>query len=174
MLLKPDIKLKRVTDITPQILKSFDIKALLLDVDNTLSTHHSMVLTDGLNEWIESMKKSGIKLSLLSNSKEKRVKPFAEKIGLDYISLALKPLCFGFLRGVKFLNVEKSETAIVGDQIFTDILGGNACGIKTILLTPIKPESSMRFKFKRRLEKLVFKLYKIKDYNEKEQEKDVG
>ena len=106
MLLKPDIKLKRVTDITPQILESFNIKALLLDVDNTLSTHHSMVLTDGLNEWIESMKKSELKLCLLSNSKEKRVKPFAEKIGLDYISLALKPLCFGFLRGVKFLNVK--------------------------------------------------------------------
>lgn len=174
MLLKPDIKLNRVTDITPEILKLFDIKALLLDVDNTLSTHHSMVLTDGLNEWIETMKKSGIKLSLLSNSKEKRVKPFAEKIGLDYISLALKPLCFGFFRGVKFLKTEKSQTAIVGDQIFTDILGGNAAGIKTVLLTPIKPESSLRFRFKRKLEKAVIKIYKIKDFNEKEQGSDVG
>ena len=69
MLLKPDIKLKRVTDITPQLLESYGIKALLLDVDNTLSTHHGMVLTDGLEAWLDNMKKSGIKLSLLSNSK---------------------------------------------------------------------------------------------------------
>lgn len=163
MLLKPDIKLKKVTDITPKLLESYGIKALLLDVDNTLSTHHGMVLTDGLETWLDNMKKSGIKLSLLSNSKEKRVKPFAEKIGLDYISLALKPLCFGFFRGVKFLNVKKKETAIVGDQIFTDVLGGNLSGVKTILLTPIKLESSARFRFKRKLEKIVYKVYKIKD-----------
>ncbi|MCQ2478203.1 MAG: YqeG family HAD IIIA-type phosphatase [Clostridia bacterium] len=166
MLLKPDIKLKRITDITPKILKKYGDKGLLLDVDNTMSTHHGEVLTDGLEKWLSYMQNSGIKLAVLSNSKEKRVKPFAEKIKLKYISLGLKPLPFGFLRGVKLLGLKRKETAIVGDQIFTDTLGGGIVGVKRILLTPIKPEKSLRFRFKRMLEKAVYKIYAIKDFKE--------
>ncbi len=164
MLLKPDIKLDRITDITPQLLNKFSVKALLLDVDNTMSTHHGMVLTDGLMQWINDMQKNGIKLCILSNSKKKRVEPFAKKIGLDFISLGLKPLPSGFIRGAKRVNEERRNIAIVGDQIFTDTLGGNLSGLKTVLLTPIKPESSLRFRFKRKLERLVYKVYKIKRY----------
>jgi HAD superfamily phosphatase (TIGR01668 family) len=94
------------------------------------------------------------------------VEPFAKKIGLDYISLGLKPLPFGYLRAIKKLNVKKSEAAIVGDQIFTDVLGGNLVGMKTILLTPIKLEDSYGFRFKRWLEKFVYKIHNIKDENE--------
>lgn len=166
MLLKPKIKLDRITEITVSMLKKRNIKALILDVDNTLSTHHGMVLLDGLKEWISTMQKNGIMLTVLSNSTEKRVKPFANKIGLSYISLGLKPLSMGFLRAIKQLNVKRNEVAVVGDQIFTDTLGGNILGLTTILLTPIKPETSLRFKTKRKVEKLVFKLYKIKKTEE--------
>ncbi len=166
MLLKPKIKVERVTDITPQILKKYDINALILDVDNTLSTHHGQILTDGLLEWIEVMKQNGIFLTVLSNSKEKRVKPFAKKINLEYISLGLKPLPFGYLRAMKKYSLKRKNTAIVGDQIFTDILGGNLVGIKTVLLTPIKLEDGWSFKIRRRLERLIFKLYKIKNTEE--------
>ena len=166
MLLKPKIKVERVTDITPQILKKYDINALILDVDNTLSTHHGQILTDGLLEWIELMKQNGIFLTVLSNSKEKRVKPFAEKINLEYISLGLKPLPFGYLRAMKRYSLKRKNTAIVGDQIFTDILGGSLVGIKTVLLTPIKLEDGWSFKLRRRLEKLIFKLYRIKNTEE--------
>lgn len=163
MLLKPKIKLEKITDITPEILKKYNILNLILDVDNTLSTHHGEILTDGLPEWLEFMKCEGINLVILSNSKEQRVKPFAEKINLEYISLALKPLPFGFIRVLNKYNFKRKNTAIVGDQIFTDVLGGNLVGIKTILLTPIKLESTAGFKFKRKIERLVFKLYKIEN-----------
>lgn len=164
MLLKPKIKLQKITDITLELLEQKGINSLLLDVDNTMSTHHGTVLTDGLLEWIEKMQKGNIKLCVLSNSKEQRVAPFAARIGLDYISLALKPLPFGYLRGVKRLSSKRKSTAIVGDQIFTDILGGNAVGVKTIILTPIKLEDGWSFKLRRRLEKIVFKLYRIENY----------
>ena len=82
MLLKPNIKLKRITDITPGLLKSRNIRGLILDVDNTLSTHHGQKLTDGLESWLALMRENGIALVILSNSQEKRVKPFAEKINL--------------------------------------------------------------------------------------------
>ncbi len=166
MLLKPDIKLERVTDISVEILKKYNINALILDVDNTLSTHHGQILTDGLPKWLDYMKQNDILLTVLSNSKEARVMPFAEKIGLDYISLGLKPLPFGYLRALKALGTKRKNTAIVGDQIFTDVLGGNAVGLKTVLLTPIKLETTAGFKFKRKIERLVYKLYNIKNTEE--------
>ena len=162
MLLKPDIKLDRITDIKIELLKKYGISALILDVDNTMSTHHGQILTDGLSDWLVYMQSGGIDLTILSNSNEKRVAPFAAKVGLDYISMGLKPLPFGFLRAVRSLGVKRKNAAIVGDQIFTDVLGGNAAGLKTVLLTPIKPETALRFRFKRRLERLIFKIYKIK------------
>ena len=166
MLLKPKIKLDKITDISVSLLKKYNISALLLDVDNTMSTHHGMVLTDGLMEWIEQMQKNGIKLMVLSNSKERRVKPFAEKIGLPFISMGCKPLPFGFNRGIKALNEKRKNVAIVGDQIFTDILGGSVVGVKTILLTPIKLETTAGFRFKRKLERIVYKIHKIETTKE--------
>ena len=164
MLLKPDIKLHGITDITVELLNKFNIKALLLDVDNTMSTHHGQALTDGLLEWIDRMNKNGIKLMVLSNSKRKRIEPFAARISLPFISLGCKPLPTGYLRGVRALGEKRKNVAIVGDQIFTDILGGNLVGVKTVLLTPIKLEDGLSFKIRRNLEKKIYKHYNIKDY----------
>ena len=161
MFLKPKIKLEKVTDISIDILNKYGVKALILDVDNTLSTHHGQVLTDGLPEWLETMRKNGIKMTVLSNSNSKRLTPFAKKIGLDFISLGLKPLPFGYLRALKRLGTGKKETAIVGDQLFTDVVGGNFVGVTTVLLTPIKPETSLRFRCKRRVERFVMKKLNI-------------
>ena len=159
MSLKPDIKLHGNTDITVELLNENNIKALLLDVDNTMSTHHGTVLTDGLLEWIAKMQEAGIKLMVLSNSKRFRIEPFASRIGLPFISLGCKPLPTGYLRGVKALGEKRKNVAIVGDQIFTDILGGKIVGVKTILLTPIKLEDGWSFKIRRKLEKKLYKKY---------------
>ncbi len=158
---KPNVKLDKITDITISILEKYNINSLILDVDNTLSTHHGQVLTDGLEEWLKLMRQNGIKMTVLSNSKAKRLEPFAKKIGLDYISLGLKPLPFGYWRALKRLGTKRKVTAIVGDQIFTDILGGNLVGLKTVLLTPIKPETSLRFRTKRKIESYLIKILKI-------------
>lgn len=159
----PNIKLNRVTDINIELLKKYGIEALILDVDNTLSTHHGQILTDGLEEWLVYMKENGIKLTVLSNSKRRRVEPFAGKINLPFISLGLKPLPFGYIRAVKSLGTKRKNTAIVGDQIFTDIIGGKAVGVKTVLLTPIKPEDGWSFKLRRKLEKIIIKHFKIEN-----------
>ena len=163
MIFLPDIKLNRITDITVELLSEYNISALLLDVDNTMSTHHGTVLTDGLLEWIAKMQDGGIELLVLSNSKKKRVEPFANKIGLPFIALGCKPLPMGYLRGVKRLQKKRRNIAIVGDQIFTDIIGGNIVGVKTIMLTLIKPEDGWSFKVRRKLEKKIIAKYKIED-----------
>lgn len=166
MFFKPNIKLDKITDITPEMLKRRDITALLLDVDNTMSTHHGKILTDGLVSWLECMRAAGIKLIVVSNSKRVRVEPFAGRIGLDFISLACKPLPHGYLRAVKRLGVKRKNAAIVGDQIFTDVIGGNCLGVKTVLLTPIKPEDGLSFRIRRRLERVIFKICKIEKTEE--------
>lgn len=161
MIFRPDIKLDRITEITVELLNKYGIKALILDVDNTLSTHHGQHLTEGLEDWLDTMRSAGIGLTILSNSKAKRLEPFAKKIGLDYISMGLKPLPFGYFRALKKLGVKKREAAIVGDQIFTDVIGGKFSGVKTVLLTLIEPEKSLRFRFKRRVERWLIKRLKI-------------
>ena len=161
MFFKPDIKLDSITEISVELLKKYNINALILDVDNTLSTHHGQVLTDGLEDWLNTMRENNISLTILSNSTTKRLQPFANKIGLDFISIGLKPLPFGYFRAINKLKSNRKNTAIVGDQIFTDTLGGNIVGVKTILLTPIKPESSLRFRIKRKNEIILIKLLKI-------------
>ena len=166
MLLKPKIKLERITDISLSVLEKYKIKALILDVDNTLSTHHGQALTDGLEDWLSLMRQNGISMVILSNSKRSRIEPFAEKIGLPYISMGLKPLPFRFSSALKLLGKKRRETAIVGDQIFTDVLGGNLARIKTVLLTPILLETSRSFRFKRAVERLVYKIYRIKNTEE--------
>ena len=166
MLLKPHLKLNRITDIDIEHLKKLGIQTLLLDVDNTLSTDHGTVMIHGLHAWIEKMRKNGIKLVIVSNAKKERVRPFAEKLNLDFIGLGLKPLPFGYFRGARKVGSSIKNTAIVGDQIFTDILGGRLSGVKTILLTPIELEKKLSFRIRRKLERLVFKIHKIKDNEE--------
>ncbi len=161
MLFKPNFKLHHITDIKPEFLEENNIKALILDVDNTLSTHHGMNLTEGLTEWLNLMRDNGIKMIILSNSKEKRVQPFANSIGLEYISLGLKPLPFKFFSSLKKLNVKRQQAAVVGDQLFTDSLGAHLSGIKAIILDPILLEDMLGFKIKRKLEKILYSLYKF-------------
>lgn len=162
-MLKPKIKIHRITDITYELLSDKNIKGLILDVDNTLSTHHGSELLEGLNEWIEYITSKGIQLIIASNSKEKRVKPFAEKIGLDYISLSCKPLPFGYVKARKRLGLKRKEIAIVGDQMFTDTLGGNVYGISTIMTDLILPEDKISFIIRRKLEKILLKKMKVEN-----------
>lgn len=166
MLLRPDLKLDKITDINIKHLNMLGVNCLLIDIDNTLSTDHGTELIPGIHEWVTKMKNAGIKLYILSNARSIRVLPFAQKVGLDFIGLAMKPLPFGYIRGVKHSGGKRKTTAIVGDQIFTDILGGSISGVKKILLTPIKPEKQLSFRIRRRLEKAVFRIYKIENYRE--------
>lgn len=148
---------RRITDIDIEFLKQNNIGTLLLDVDNTLSTHHGTKLVDGLTEWLDSMKAEGINLVVVSNSRKWRIEPFAGKIGLPFVSLACKPLPLGYRKAVKMLGAEKKQCAIIGDQIFTDVLGANLYGIKSLLVRPIKLEDGTSFKIRRYFEKKILK-----------------
>lgn len=155
-LFKPTFALRSVLEITPQALKKRGIKALILDLDNTLTTHNNPTPAEGVLDWISDMKKNGIKLLIVSNNNAERVTPFAEMLGLHFVPNGAKPLPVGFKRAAKELAAEgipKNRIAAVGDQIFTDILGANLAGIRSVFVYPIEPETSLPFRFKRAVEK---------------------
>ena len=150
-----DFAFRRTVDISPAFLKKQGIKGLILDVDNTLTTHDNPVPAEGIREWLDDMKKNGIKLIIVSNNHPKRVRPFADPLGLDYVSDSGKPLKRGYKAAMKKMGLTASETAAVGDQLFTDVWGANFSRIRILYVEPIKlePKSKRFIRFKRVLEK---------------------
>ena len=157
-MLKPSFIFNAVTDITPQFLKDNNISALLLDVDNTLTVEHkSSVLKPGVEEWLDTMNSAQVSLIIVSNARSIRASSFALKLKLPYISMALKPLSCGYIRAYRKISAKKEQTAMVGDQLFTDVLGANFIGLKSILVTDITPEDSLSFRIRRKFEKKILK-----------------
>ena len=153
MLFKITAAFRKASDITPQKLKELGIRGLILDLDNTLTTHDNPVPADGILEWLDCMKKNNIKLMIVSNNHPPRVKPFADMLGLDFVSEGRKPLTKGFREASQKMNLPKKQLAAVGDQIYTDVLGANLYGIKMLYVQPIEHEKTNFFKFKRKMEK---------------------
>lgn len=153
MLFRADYAFWRVTEITPEFLEKNNIKGLLLDIDNTLTTHDNPIPADGVLDWITLMKNSGIKLMLVSNNHSPRVKPFAKMLGLEFVCEGKKPLSSGFNRAQQRMGIPFSQLAVVGDQIFTDILGANLKRVRGIFVYPIEHEKTKFFKLKRWAEK---------------------
>ena len=166
MILYPDIYLKNVKEITIDLLEKNDIKGILLDVDNTLIDFEHKIL-EGTKEWVDSLKNNGIKFLILSNTnKIEKVKMVASKLDLEYINFAKKPAKSGFKKACKLLDLEPKNIAAVGDQIMTDVLGGNRMGMFTILTKPLGKKDIFITKVKRPLENLIIKRY-LKKVGEK-------
>lgn len=157
-LFRPAVFKKNITAVSVSLLQEKGVKAVLLDVDNTLTTHNSQVLEEAVQLWLSRLQDAGIVPVIVSNGNYKRVQPFAEKIGLPFTPSAAKPLPFGFLRAVKQIGVTKKECVVIGDQIFTDVLGGNLAGIPVIQVVPIDPDTENAFiRFKRKWEKMIMR-----------------
>lgn len=159
MTIYPKFYCKKVTDIKPEYLKQNNIKALILDVDNTL-LDFDLNLVEGLDEWYESIKKNNISCIILSNSnKLEKVKSVADKMQIPFITFATKPLKRGFRKAQKILNISNNNIAVVGDQIFTDVIGANRCNMYSILVEPIDKKDIWMTRIKRPIEELVIKKY---------------
>lgn len=152
---KPQYRFQNVMKITPKDIKKSGAAAVLIDADNTLAFHNSQEPYPGVVNWIKTIVSSGIPMIIISNNNKERVRPFAEKLGLPFVEKSAKPLPKGFLHACKQLGVPPSKVAVIGDQIFTDVVGGNLIGAKVFLTEPLGPETDGFIKFKRHLEKWV-------------------
>lgn len=144
-----------MTAIDLAALRAEGITVLLLDVDNTVSPHHSTEVIPEIREWIASLEPAGFRACLVSNNWHNDIHDRAEALGLPVIPRSAKPLPFGIWRAVRLLNARRSECAMVGDQIFTDILGGRLAGVCTILVEPLTPSDMGHTKVLRALERRI-------------------
>lgn len=153
----PNFYFKRAAAISPAFLRERGVTVLLLDVDNTLTTHNSPAVSPEITDWLARLAAADVRLLILSNNNAARVEPFAKGLGLGCIARAAKPLSGGVRRACERLGVPREGVAIVGDQIFTDVLCANLAGAVSILVEPIEPEEMLFFKIKRVLEKWVLR-----------------
>lgn len=159
MILYPKKYLKNVREITLDFLRENQIKALILDVDNTLIDYDKNLEAETI-KWAENLKNNGIKLYILSNSnKKEKVKNVAEKLKIKYEYFGKKPLKIGFKKVQKELEEKPENIGVVGDQIFTDIIGGNRCKMFTILVEPIAEKDIWITMLKRPIENSIKKKF---------------
>ena len=160
MILYPNAYFDRVEDITIEFLNKNKIKVLILDVDNTL-INYKKELSKEVIDWANDMKGQGIKLYILSNSNDKqKVEKLANTLKISYRYFAKKPLKSGFLKIQKELQEEPEKIGVVGDQVFTDIIGGNRCKMYTILVEPIDKKEFWYTAWKRPLENKIKNKYR--------------
>ncbi len=158
----PNEQVKTVFDIHPSVLKKRGIKAVITDLDNTLVAWDRPDATPELIEWFKLLKDHGIQVTIVSNNNELRVKSFASPLGISFIFKARKPMGKAFRRATKAMNVKKEETVVVGDQLLTDVLGGNRSGFYTILVIPVAKTDGFITKFNRQIERRLLNWFKRK------------
>lgn len=163
MRLYPDAHFNKVEEITIEFLQKNEIKALILDIDNTL-IDYKQHLSENVINWTKKLKSKGIKLYILSNTNNKeKVEKVSRKLDIPYFNLAQKPLKKGFLKTQKALNEKSENIGVIGDQIFTDIIGGNRCNMFTILVEPIDIKDYWYTAWKRPIENRIKTSYKKKN-----------
>lgn len=153
--LMPSLQLNSIYDLDTAMLKKMGIRGLIADLDNTLIDWNSPSATPELVKWIQQLRTDDFRIIVVSNNNEERVRFFAEPHQIDYISAARKPSKKAFLTSLERMQLTASETAVIGDQLFTDILGGNRLGFYTILVLPTATTDKWMTRINRFLERIV-------------------
>jgi len=134
----PDISLKSIYELKPERLVEAGVTLLLMDLDNTLAKYHAAAPSVALRNWIDSLKKAGIEPFICSNSHGSRASMFAKALSVEYVNKARKPETKLLLEILRRKGVNPENAAIIGDQIYTDVLCGKRVGILTIVIRPIE------------------------------------
>ena len=148
----PDAVFEHFYDVTPQYLLSCGIRALIIDIDNTLAPYEVTAADERTLLWFASLSENGINAALISNNGRERVELFNRALGVPAYYKSGKPLAKNFKRAMAEMGSDKTNTAVLGDQILTDVLGGKHIGLRAFLVPPIKDRTSAFFRFKRSLE----------------------
>lgn len=155
-ILYPNMYVQSVLEIDPDDLYKRGIRCVLFDLDNTVVPRDKTDLTPDGAAWIKKLGDKGIKVCIISNNGPDRLGRVAGIEKIPAVCRAIKPRKHPFQKAMKMLGVTQRETAVVGDQIFTDILGGNRSGLYTILVEPLPGKEYWATKmFNRRLESLI-------------------
>lgn len=157
-LLTPDLHIESVFKLDLEELKKNNIKGLIIDIDNTLVSWDIKYVTERAKQWLLDLEKEGFKVCLVSNNTKDRVVVFNEELKLPAIHRALKPRIGAFKKAMKNIGTTAENTAVIGDQIFTDVLGGNRIGLFTVLVVPIVGKEFWWTTFMRKIERHILKI----------------
>jgi HAD superfamily phosphatase (TIGR01668 family) len=158
----PNEHVKSVLDITPDELKNRGIKGIITDLDNTLVEWDRPLAPPKLVNWFENMKNNQILVTIVSNNKENRVKTFSDPLKIPFIFRAKKPLGRAFHQATMQMGIKKEEAVVIGDQLLTDVLGGNRSGFHTILVVPVASTDGIGTKFNRFVERRILNWFRKK------------
>ena len=157
--LLPDYIFATYREVTPEFLKSIGIKALLIDIDNTLAPYEMPEPDDNIRAWFKSLEENGISATLVSNNDRERVEIFNATLGLPAYYKSGKPFAKNLKKAMTAMGTDKSDTAMLGDQLLTDAAAGKHIGLRTIIVPPIKDKNNAFFRSKRAMEVRHIKKY---------------
>lgn len=155
----PKRQVRTIFELEPDWFKKEGIRGIVIDLDNTLVPWNVADAPDEVKKWIQLLVESGLQVTIFSNNSRDRVKQFAKPLNVPYVYRAKKPLEFGFKQAAKKMNISSGELAVIGDQLLTDVLGGNYFGAYTILVNPLVESDAPITKFNRRIEKLILNYF---------------
>lgn len=154
---RPDMRVASVTDIDPVALREEGYVGLLLDLDNTLLPWKTSEVPQSSKDWVERAKRAGLKLCIVSNTHyPTRLTTIARELEIPAVARALKPREHGFHQAAEIIGCNIEMTVVVGDQLLTDILGGNLACAYTILVNPMHPREFVGTKVSRMIERFIF------------------
>jgi uncharacterized protein len=156
-LLTPNLYLNNIFEIDADHLKSLGIKGIITDMDNTLVPWSDRTVYPRLAEWFAHLKGKGFKVFIVSNNSKDRGGQLARELDIPAIWYAIKPRRRAFRKALEQMRLSPEEVAVVGDQIFTDVLGGNRLGLYTIHVTPISEKEFISTKLMRMLERFILR-----------------
>jgi hypothetical protein len=159
----PDLYLDSIYDINLKKLRDDGLNGIIVDLDNTLVESTQPHATEKLNDRLKKVKKSNFKVMIVSNNTKLRVSKFSKPLDIPYIHTAKKPLNRAFKKALRTLEAEPHETIVIGDQLLTDVLGGNRMGLYIVLVVPISDRDNIFTRFNRRIERFIFRRLEKKD-----------
>ncbi|MHB0975701.1 MAG: YqeG family HAD IIIA-type phosphatase [Candidatus Aquicultorales bacterium] len=148
-----------IFDIDLEALRSSGIDGLVVDLDNTIIPRNSHTASESLREWLARARSLDFKICILSNNWMTRVSRIANQLSVPLVARAAKPRKKAFALAMKEIGTTPGSTAVIGDQIFTDVLGGNLSGAYTILVVPISDKEAPHTRLLRKLERVIMKNY---------------
>jgi uncharacterized protein len=162
-LLLPARYCNTVTEVTVEDLRTLGIKAVLLDLDNTLVAWQRSEVPADVFTWLADMRDADMGLYLISNTRfGHRLRSLSERLGIPFVRRAWKPRKRGFVEAMSRLGVDPSHTAMIGDQMFTDVLGGNRLGLYTVMVKPIAKREFIGTRVSRMLERIVLAWFALR------------
>jgi uncharacterized protein len=138
------------------MLSGWKISGIALDLDNTIVPWHTTVLAAGVQEWVQQVRTAGIRLCLLTNNYLPHVRKVGAALDLPVIRGVLKPLPSAFIAALRALGTQPAQSLAIGDQLFTDVLGAKAAGMRAVVVTPLGDREFPTTKFLRMLERPVY------------------